>query len=104
MTETITTLNTFQTNDGQIFTIREDGLIQNQAGQIAIKVQRHAHPRQVDQYIFVPRANISLAWIEPEDVPMVLTIKRKGCCNKSQKEFQPANESDVRRWTNGGGR
>lgn len=109
MTDTIVTAvdHEFQTNDGQTFYVLTDTRVANNVGQIALKVQRHAHPRAITigglSYSFVPRANISLAWVNLDHVASVLAIKRKGCCNKSQFEFMLANESDVRRWTNGGG-
>lgn len=56
------------------------------------------------EYVFSPRANISLAWVLDEHVDQLLT-KKKNCCGGSKKPmFFLANESDVRRWTNGGGR
>lgn len=84
----------------------------NDAGQIALKYYQPSQviaqnlPSGKDGYVFIPRANISLAWIDPQDVANLLD-RRGGCnCGGSQKQraFEYANESDVRRWTNGGGR
>lgn len=80
----------------------------NEQGQIAVKYRQ---PGQVlisgcpsgNEYVAVTQANICLAWIEPEDVDFVLA-KKGGCCGKKQQAFHLANESDVRRWTNKGGR
>jgi len=56
------------------------------------------------QYLFSTRANICIAWVRPEHVNQVLTLK-KVCCGGSKKpQFRYANESDVRRWEAGGGR
>ena len=58
------------------------------------------------EYVFVPIANISLAYVDSEDVPNLLG--RKAGCNcggsRRQQAFYLANESDIRRWNNGGGR
>lgn len=58
------------------------------------------------EYVFVPKANIALAFIDPDDVDHLLG-RKAGCnCGGSKKgqAFYPANEDDVRRWNNGGGR
>jgi hypothetical protein len=58
------------------------------------------------EYVFVPKANISLAYVDPDDIDNLLG--RKAGCNcggsKRQQAFSYANESDIRRWKNGGGR
>ena len=57
-----------------------------------------------DEYLFITKANICMAWIRPEHVESVLRIK-KVCCGGSRKPmFRQANDDDVRRWTVGGGR
>lgn len=84
--------------------------ITNTAGQVALK---YYQPAQVlaqqtptgAGYVFQPKANISLAWVAPDDVGNLL--QRKAGCNcggKKRQAFSYANESDVRRWENGGGR
>lgn len=55
------------------------------------------------EYVAITQANICLAWVDPIDVDFILA-KRDGCCGKKQKSFLLANEADVRRWTNKGGR
>ena len=57
-----------------------------------------------EQYLFHTRANICLSWIRPEHVGSVLNIKKACCGGKKKSMFRYANEADVRRWTNGGGR
>jgi len=58
------------------------------------------------EYVFVPRANIAMAYIDPDDVNHLLG--RKAGCNcggsRRQPAFSYANEDDQRRWENGGGR
>lgn len=56
------------------------------------------------QYAFVVRANICLAWIKAEHLEKVLSTTKICCGNSAKKVYHYANESDVRRWTNGGGR
>lgn len=85
-----------------------EGAQANDAGDVAIK---HIQPRPARikigeelRYITAMRANISLAWVKPEDLGAVLS-KMGGCCGKKkQHQFQLANAADVRQWTNGGGR
>lgn len=84
-----------------------DAMITNEAGQVAMKYRRQ-RPLLLKcgkkQYVFVVRANIPLAWIDEEDIPCA-QAKRGGCCGQRKPGVIIfANESDVRRWTNGGGR
>lgn len=58
------------------------------------------------EYVFVPRANIAMAYVDPGDVDNLLG-RKAGCnCGGSKKgqAFSYANEDDQRRWNNGGGR
>lgn len=57
-----------------------------------------------EDYAFITRANICLAWIRPEHVEAVLQIKRVCCGGNKKPMFSYADETAVRRWTNGGGR
>jgi len=54
-------------------------------------------------YKFITKANICLSWVKEEDAPAILA-KRGGCCGSKRPIFRIASETDVRRWTNGGGR
>jgi len=54
------------------------------------------------EYVFVPKHNISLAWIDDEYVQRVLDMKRNCCGNSKKIQFVLASETDVRRWTYGG--
>lgn len=81
----------------------------NASGQVALKyhqpVQKYVRLGNGHEYLFVVRANISLSWIDSTDVENILTIKRNDCSSCGNKPvFRYANENDVRRWTNGGGR
>ena len=86
-------------------------MITNPAGQVALKYYQPAKvlAQQTPTgagYVFTPRANISLSWVEPGDVDNLLQ-RRAGCkCGGGRKKqaFSYANEDDVRRWQNGGGR
>jgi len=57
-----------------------------------------------EQYLFSTRANICMAWVRPEHVNQILSIKRMCCGGGKKSMFTYANENDVRRWTNSGGR
>ncbi len=56
-------------------------------------------------HVFHMRANICMTWVPLEDVPCCLA-KKSTCCGggKSKPAILFANESDVRRWLNNGGR
>jgi hypothetical protein len=55
-------------------------------------------------YVFAMQANISFAWVRPEDVPCCQAVTG-GCCGQRRPNIiRYANESDARRWTNRGGR
>lgn len=56
-----------------------------------------------NDYVFVVQANISMAWVRPEDVDNIMA-RKAGCCNHKRQAYYFANEDDVRRWTNKGGR
>jgi len=56
------------------------------------------------EYYFHPRANISMAWVKDEHVDKVLAITKQCCGGNRKSVFRVANEADIRRHTNGGGR
>ena len=82
-------------------------MIENAQGQVALRYYQPSQamlqgcPSQAE-YVFVPKAAISMAWLDPADVPYALS-KRGGCCNSQRQLFDYANETAVRIWTNGGG-
>ena len=50
------------------------------------------------KYAFVVQYNISMAWVEEDDVDKVLAIRME-CCGGSRKpQFVRASETDIRRW------
>ena len=76
---------------------------QNEQGQIALKRlrtnQRLVKVSKNKAYVFVPKNNICLAWVEEEDVPKILAIKRNCCGGSGKQEFFYALEHDVARWS-----
>lgn len=74
----------------------------NAEGQVALKHMRRGRAL-IHGYVFVTQANVCLAWVNPEDVDKLLQVKH-GCCGSKKPVIFYANESDVRRWTNRGGR
>lgn len=87
-------------------------MITNAAGEVALKyyqpTQRVLVPEETTPtktaYVFVCQANITLAWVKPDDVDSLLS-RRKNCCGGHKRQlYYYANEDDVRRWTNRGGR
>lgn len=84
--------------------------IYNANGQVAIKwvLKRPAKTVKIDGaervYVFVPRTNVWMAWVEPEDVERMLSYKEKtcNCANGRYKQaFDYANELDVCLWETG---
>ena len=85
-------------------------MVTNDAAQVAMKYYQPAHRILVQQtptgndYVFLARANITMAWVDQADADHLLG-RRKHCCGNHKKQiFFYANENDVRQWTNGGGR
>lgn len=86
--------------------LNDNGVIRNTNGQVALKhYQTVPHTLKVGdyEYAFVVRANICLCWIDDEDVNTVLALTKTCCGGNKNTIYRYANESDVRRWTNGGG-
>lgn len=52
-------------------------------------------------YTFVPRHNLSLAWIKEEHLGKVLSIRRKGCCGTNPQRFHLASQINVNLWNTG---
>lgn len=67
-------------------------------------MSRVATPRHIvvgkNVYDFRVQHNVSLAWVEDQDVQAVLKIKG-GCCNHQNSLFRLANERVVKVWTEG---
>lgn len=85
--------------------------VYNEAGQVAMKYRRQFPARvkcggwpNAVTYIFTIRANIPVTWVEEEHVPCMMNVTYGCCGTRKPGGVLFANESDVRRWTNGGGR
>lgn len=84
--------------------------ITNEAGQVAMKYMRKipqrvkcgGHPNY-KTYIFTIRANIAMTWVDEEHLPCMSKVTYGCCGGKKAGGVIFCNESDVRRWTNGGG-
>jgi len=48
-------------------------------------------------YVFVPRRNVFLAWVHPDDVAFILAIKETCCGGKPKPNvYRYANEQDLK--------
>lgn len=78
--------------------------ITNAQGQVAIRNIQDSNSKTViiesknKAYIFAPQHQVSMGWVDPEDVPFVLSIVHStcNCANGSMKpQFGIANSMDV---------
>jgi hypothetical protein len=82
-------------------------MVKNSAGEVALKyiqpVQKLVTAPSKRQYVFIPKHNIALAWVQEEDAAPLLSF-REGCsCGSGKKNtIREALEHDVRRWQFGG--
>ena len=81
----------------------------NELGQVALKyhqpIQKYVRLGNNNEYLFMVRANISLAWVNSADVENVLNIRKSNCSACGNKPvFRYANSDDTKRWLAGGGR
>lgn len=86
-------------------------MIVNTEGKVAVKWAIERRPPKAVKidgkdryYIFVPKLNIFMAWVENEDVQRLLSIKEKSCnCNNGSylPAFVCASLVDVNLWTFG---
>lgn len=53
-------------------------------------------------YLFRPRYAISLAWIDEQDVPFLLSKRINGCCGTSHSKYALASERQVSVYETGG--
>ncbi len=91
------------------FEISEDA-IYNEEGQVALRYMKQAtvlascNGQGANEYIFTTKANISMAYVNEEDVECMLQVTA-GCCGEKQKLVVfYGDETHVRRWETGGGR
>ena len=77
----------------------------NANGQIAVKRLRQNQKlvkiNKEKFYVFAPKHNVCLAWVDPEDLDFILSLEG-GCCGGKKKEFWLATSTDVRRHLHGG--
>jgi hypothetical protein len=53
-------------------------------------------------YTFVPKHNVSMAWVKPEHVDRLLAQTAKGCCGRNkQKKFVLASQTNANLWMYG---
>lgn len=79
-------------------------VVHNETGLIALQYTITENPKRVvversgHDYFFAPVNHVNMAWVHPEDVPMLLSIREKGCnCNNSamKQAFQLATLTNV---------
>lgn len=81
-------------------------MITRQDGWIALR-HYNSNPATVKMeadgtlYSFVPKLAVSLAWVKPEHVDALLTVKAKICCGKQANKFHLANTMDIAVWETG---
>jgi hypothetical protein len=91
------------------FEISEDA-IYNEEGQVALRYMKQATalascPGQgAKEYIFTTKANVSMAYIDEDDVECMLQVTAGCCGGKKKNVIFYADETHVRRWEAGGGR
>ena len=77
----------------------------NLDGLVAIR-HYNSNPSSVsingNSYTFIPKFGISLAWVNPNDVSQILSIKVSSCCGKEQLRFAYASGNAVKVWETGG--
>jgi hypothetical protein len=84
------------------------GAIYNSTGKVAMRygqpIQKLLQLGNKHSYIFVPRFSVSLAWVDEEDVGIILAVppKRKCCGGGKSSGFTLANQASINCWTNGG--
>jgi len=52
-------------------------------------------------YNFIPQHNVSMAWVHPNHVPILLKEMAQICCGKQKQRFEYASEINVNIWTTG---
>ena len=54
-----------------------------------------------NDYVWTPSYNVSLAWVREEDVPALLAVRTRACCNQTKNKFRLAGELNVKIWQTG---
>lgn len=79
-------------------------VIRNKAGQVAIM---HYQPVTIamaagaKQYTFNYRNNVAMAWVDPDDVNIILSKKKQCCGGNFRPIFQYCNRQQVNIWITG---
>jgi hypothetical protein len=85
-------------------------MIKNTSGQIALKWTINTNGKTVKMgntgkyYVFSPKFNVVMSWVDPFDVPALLSKKEKTCnCNNGtyKQAFEYAHLLDVNLWMTG---
>ena len=77
----------------------------NDSGQVALK-HYNSNPCTIrlnngHEYSFVPKINVSMAWVDENDVPSLLSVQANICCGLHAAKFLIANKLDVCLWMTG---
>lgn len=75
----------------------------NDAGQVAVKYfQPMAQTLKIRSktYVFQVKKNLSIAWIDAEDVEEVINVTKVCCGGNRNKVFRLEHELHVKRWLN----
>lgn len=70
----------------------------NELGQVCVKhFNSNGTGHQVNghTYTWIPKYNVSLAWVEEADVPNLLSVMINACCGHTGHKFSLANANDV---------
>lgn len=63
-------------------------------------IQKYIRMGDGTEYVFVPKVNISMAWVDQKHVNTIMSMKRTDCnCSSGNPIFRIANEQDVRIWS-----
>lgn len=77
-------------------------MVTNENGEVALRAYQTVQKlikANGHNYVFVPKHNISLAWIKPEHVSTVLSITRNCNCGGNRNPyFRYADQHDVDIW------
>ena len=52
-------------------------------------------------YIWTPKYNISMAWVQEVHLSQILNIRTKHCCGKKRNRFFLASQTNVCLWMTG---
>jgi hypothetical protein len=81
-------------------------MIKNSDGLVAMQ-HYNTNPRTVKidrdrtMYSFIPKFNVSMAWIKEEHVSDLLAARGKMCCGKKGNLFYLASQINVNLWMTG---